>query len=291
MAKKKSSLANAGIIRRILKEEGFSEYGIRGALARMRQESSLNPKALRKNDAGPGRHSHGILQWNDGKRNIPGKPGRLAQLKAFAARRGTSPEDVETQARFFAHEAKTTEAQWGKKLINARSDDEAARMAISMARPQGWTAKNPTGGHGWKNTINWTKNWAAQQRGESTEFFGQPELDPAIRESQKQDYAGKALGRIKEEREFSPEMLTELDRVLYADPTVQENMPEIDNSPGAIARQTMLGFFQAIGAGAASADANTPEAPELGSQKKQILAPAQESPGVSQILGLIRGMV
>ncbi len=148
------SKQNANQIRRILEEEGFSSVAIAGALARMRAESNFNPKAVAKNDAGKGNDSVGIFQWNR---------DRLANLKKFAKGRGEDWQGVKAQARFFAHEAKTTEKTWGSRLLNAKTAEQAAEAAISMARPQGWTSKNPRAGHGWKKTAQWAKEYSADR--------------------------------------------------------------------------------------------------------------------------------
>lgn len=277
----KSTLGNAGLIRKILKEEGFSEFGIRGALARMRQESSLNPKAFRANDAGPGKHSKGIFQWNR---------ERLTGLENFARARGKSADDLETQVRWWVKEASTTEAQYGKRLKNATSDREAARAAISMARPKHWTAKNPEAGHGFKNTLNWTQDWAAKQTGESTEYYGRPEIDPSVKAAASAENAGKGFGRIAEEGDFN---FDEFERVVGESVFENNDVPEIDNSPGAVAKQTILGFFTAVAAGVkGNEDGGEADEPPTGFNfKKEILSGTDSSPGVGQIAGMIKGMV
>lgn len=140
-------MQNAEVIRRILREEKFSPLAISAALARMRQESSLNPNAKRANDAGKGKDSIGIFQWNR---------DRYDRLEAFAKKNGKPVNDLETQARFFAREAKGLEGgegKYGARLLNASTPEEAARAAISMARPKGWTLASPQSGHGWNNKI------------------------------------------------------------------------------------------------------------------------------------------
>lgn len=147
------SRSNEKIIRRILKEEGFSGAAIAGSLARFRAESNLNPTAKRKDDAGPGKDSIGILQWNR---------ERLKNLQTYAARRGEDWKSTATQARFYAQEVKGkigSEGKWGKKLLAAKTPTEAAEAAISLARPQGWSPKNPRGGHGWSKTNKWAREF------------------------------------------------------------------------------------------------------------------------------------
>jgi hypothetical protein len=167
----KSSYAkNAPIIYRTLLSEGFSDIAAKGALARIRQESGFNPKAINKNDAGPGLHSQGIFQWNR---------DRLDNLKRFG---GKNWQDVETQARFFAAEAKGKiggEGKYGSKLLAAKTPEQAAEAVISMARPSGWTSKNPRGGHGWNNTVNWARNMNVKAAGPSTLYARNEKGAPA----------------------------------------------------------------------------------------------------------------
>lgn len=277
-----STLKNAGIIRKILKEEGFSEYGIRGSLARLRQESTLNPKAFRKDDAGPGKHSQGILQWNR---------KRLAALKKFG---GANWQDVAVQARFYAKELKgeipeSDESKYGLRLKNAKSDEEAARAAISVARPRHWTPQNPTAGHGWKNTINWTKNWAANQTGESTENFGTG--IPAANADQLN--AGMGQGRLSGEG-GNLKAIEFLDNAFAEAPegeSVLGDLPEPDNSPAAVALQTVNGLFQVLGAAGQSSDASTPEPGVDSMFRSKIMSTQHKAPRAVDILGMIQGFV
>ena len=288
------SLKNAGIIRKILKEEGFSEYGIRGSLARLRQESNLNPKALRKNDAGPGKHSRGILQWNR---------KRLAALQKFG---GNKWEDIATQARFYAKELKgeikgSDESKYGLRLKNAKSDEEAARAAISVARPRDWTPQNPERGHGFKNTLNWTKNWAAKQAGESTQYAGDPDSDPSLRPSNMlnesnpaQADAMRGTGMLSEEagNMIPSEAMRVLDMAFSEDESLLgPDSEEIDDSPGAVASQTFRGLVEAFSVGAKEAGEQTPEVGMNSLFKSKILGGSHGAPTTTQILRMIRGMV
>lgn len=209
--KRDSRAGNVAIIRSVLKAEGFSEYGIAGALARMRQESAFNPRARNKGDGRDGSDSIGIFQWNS---------DRAKRLRAFARRAGKSWDDIATQARFFAWEAKNdpNERKYGARLISARSTDEAAKAAISMARPQGWKANNPAAGHGFSNTLRWTKNLGVKgvepltlhARDSSAPTPGELDIDMAG--------TGSAGGR-RYERANEPRI--SLEQFLGLDPTLQ----------------------------------------------------------------------
>lgn len=144
------------IIKTALADEGFSPLAISASLARFASESSFNPRAINKDDAGPGKDSIGFNQWNQ---------GRLANLKRFASQRGTSIYDPDTQARFYAAEVKGDfggqEAKYGSKLLAATNPTEAAEAVTSLARPRGWTPSNPSGGLGFKRTLNLTNQFAS----------------------------------------------------------------------------------------------------------------------------------
>lgn len=272
---KKSTLVNAGFIRRILKEEGFSDIAASAALARMRQESSLNPNARRKNDAGPGKDSVGIFQWNR---------ERLAGLERFAQKQGTTKYDLETQVRYFANEAKTTESEYGSKLLSAKTPYQAAVAAISMARPLGWTKKNPTAGHGWNNTVNWTEDWGMKQHGESTVNYG---TDP---ENLNSDHMGQQVKQT-----HRPPSTVQADFTLPQwDPNaqIQENLEPIDNSPGAKLTQTITGMLVALGAGAKSQEEAAGDAPDdsASNMKNLTSGSSGQSPSAHSILAMIKGM-
>lgn len=86
----------------------------------------------------------GIGQWR-------GK--RLDRLKAFAEEQGKPVEDFETQLRFADYELKNHETKAYKQLQAAKTVPDATAAMISYERPQGWTANNPQGGHGWENRL------------------------------------------------------------------------------------------------------------------------------------------
>lgn len=141
-------------VKRALGEEGFSPLAISASLARFAAESNFDPNAINRDDAGPGFHSRGLNQWNR---------DRLSNLKKFASRSGANWKDPYTQAKFYAAEVKGLigrEGKYGRKLLAAQTPEDAAKAAISLARPGGWTPKNPENGLGYKKTLKYTKQFA-----------------------------------------------------------------------------------------------------------------------------------
>jgi hypothetical protein len=131
------------------RQAGYSPHAAAGIVGGLIQESGgggqLNPLAV--HDAGTG---IGIAGWRD---PVPGQ-GRKTNLMNFARRSGLDWRDINTQLRFLAHELDTSERGAGQGLRNARNVDEAASAFIGFERPQGWTAQNPRGGHGYQNRLN-----------------------------------------------------------------------------------------------------------------------------------------
>lgn len=303
---------NAATIRRVLKSEGFSDIAIAGALGRLRAESSLDPNALRKNDAGPGKHSYGLLQWNR---------ERFSGLKAFAQKAGRPWNDVETQARYFAAEAKglNGEGKWGKKLLNAKNTTQAAQAAISMARPQGWSANNPSGGHGFKKQLAWTNEFAGGGgmdglgTNDATATVAQVRTDPWMGSS---NPAGKSRGRLDEEGEpfhargplnaikqldSMSELLFSAEQEqgdMFANPSTgtdgldvemagNEQIDPIDNSFGAQAGQMAMGFLSLVGNQLLAAGGRQAQG---GKHRAEILSDTGNAGGINKIQSILGGM-
>jgi hypothetical protein len=127
-----------------LKARGLTDVQAAGVIGNLMQESSLNPGARNAGDGNDGSDSVGIGQWNG---------DRAKALKSFAAAAGASPDDVGTQLDFLVHELKTSEGGAYQRLLAATNVDEATAAMISFERPQGWSADNPRGGHGWSNRL------------------------------------------------------------------------------------------------------------------------------------------
>lgn len=86
-------------------------YGVMGNLE---VESSLNPASYNPNEK-----AIGIVQWEGGRR---------AALQAFAAARGTSETDLQTQLEFMLHEWQTTESSAYQAIKSAGSPEQAAAL-------------------------------------------------------------------------------------------------------------------------------------------------------------------
>jgi len=107
-------------------------------------ESGLRTDARNPRDGRDGSDSIGISQWNS---------TRAEGLKRFAAARGTSWTDLNTQLEFALEEMRTTERGTYDRLLNARTVDEATEIAIGFFRPAGWTSANPRGGHNFSGRL------------------------------------------------------------------------------------------------------------------------------------------
>lgn len=132
-----------------------------GIIGNLVQESSLNAQARNKGDGTDGSDSIGIGQWNG---------DRARALKDFAASKGASPDDLSTQLDFVLHELETSEGAAYQRLKSATNVDEATAAMIGYERPQGWSADNPRGGHGWSNRLA-AASRAAQMQGLSGELI------------------------------------------------------------------------------------------------------------------------
>ena len=278
---------NASLIRRVLQEEGFSDRAIRASLARMKQESNFNPLAINKNDAGPGKHSRGIFQWNR---------ERLSALQNFARNRDEDWQSVETQARFFAHEARGSEKRWGSRLLAATTDEEAAKAAISMARPAGWKSSAPELGHGYANTLSWTKNLDVKADGPLTLYArdskaeGQAKTDDLL--VRVMDHLGNPeLPSGRDATELAP-ITTIADDFQLPESFFdfrEQDTAKIDNSPGAVFKQSALGLLSGVGAAMADVYGGGGEQESRPPSVMRDLAAGAPSPlSVQQIRSMIR---
>lgn len=94
---------------------GYEPHIAAGLVGNFMVESgpSLNSRAV-----GDGGAAFGIAQWND----------RRPALFEFARKRGTNPDDLDTQIAFMHHELRTSEAAAWSKIRTARSAEEAAEL-------------------------------------------------------------------------------------------------------------------------------------------------------------------
>ena len=148
MAKPQS---NVPIVYQTLIQAGLSPAQASGLVGRFQQESGPGLNTTAHGDRSIEGGSHGIGQWNR---------ERKANLLAFGGENWTDPR---VQARFALHEMGIgenngapgygSEAGAGRRLLAANTIEDAGIAARGYERPQGWTADNPTAGHGYRNTI------------------------------------------------------------------------------------------------------------------------------------------
>lgn len=100
-------------------------YGVMGSLMG-ESGKGLNENAHNPNDPGP-LGARGIAQWNQ---------GRLAALKSFAAKKGTTWNNFKTQMDFVAHELTTTEKAAYNRVKNATTVEQATKgFTFGYERP------------------------------------------------------------------------------------------------------------------------------------------------------------
>lgn len=99
---------------KVFQAHGWSKEQAAGIVGNLLHESSLRPGAV-----GDGGASFGLAQWNGDRRK---------GLEAFAAARGVSPEDFNTQLDYVNHELQNTETAAGQALKGATDVDSATRI-------------------------------------------------------------------------------------------------------------------------------------------------------------------
>lgn len=116
--------------------QGYSPEEAAGIVGNLNRESRLDPTAVNPNDAGPGRDSEGVAQWNR---------DRLSNLQGFAAERGTNYQDFNTQLAFIDHELRGTGANGGgsesaayNRLNGAATASDAAVAFSTYERYRGY---------------------------------------------------------------------------------------------------------------------------------------------------------
>ncbi|MCA0424875.1 MAG: phage tail-type lysozyme domain-containing protein [Proteobacteria bacterium] len=123
---------------------GLSPVAAAALAGQSMAESAGRTDAVNPGDGRDGSDSIGLFQWNG---------ERAARLKAFAAKRGTTPRDFDTQIDFVMLELETSEKGRGDALRNAGDLRGANRAVISYLRPAGWTEGNPEAGHNWSGRL------------------------------------------------------------------------------------------------------------------------------------------
>jgi hypothetical protein len=109
--------------------KGWTQAQAAGIVGNLVNESRLNPNAVAKNDAGPGKDSVGIAQWNT---------GRLDNLKSYANNKGTPFNDFQTQLEFVHLELNGAEKGVGKKLKEATTVEQATVAMTKYERFKGY---------------------------------------------------------------------------------------------------------------------------------------------------------
>jgi hypothetical protein len=117
-------------------DQGYTPAQASGIVGNLINESGLNPSAVNPNDAGPGRDSFGLAQWNR---------ERLSNLQSFAASRGTNASDFDTQLAFIDHELRGTGGNGGgseraayNRLISTNDPQRAAEAFSTYERYKGY---------------------------------------------------------------------------------------------------------------------------------------------------------
>lgn len=204
-----------------------------GVVGNLMQESTMNTGARNPGDGRDGSDSIGVAQWNG---------SRAKALRSYA---GDNLHDLDTQLDFVMHEMREgPERGVWNKLQDSRNVDEATAAMISYERPQGWTAKNPRGGHGWDNRYSWAqevhgaspqdiaRNTTAQYGSTQSPDFGQ-RVEPA-QQQVSQPTADAQQGpstpsgwTAPDERSFGKRVF---DRVLGTETEAQSKAPVIGSA-------------------------------------------------------------
>lgn len=99
---------------------GIPLHVAQGIVANMQAESGLNPGINEVSPLVPGsRGGYGLNQWTGPRR---------VQYEAFAAERGASPDDLNTQLDFTLWELQNTEKAAWSRLQGAQNAEDAARI-------------------------------------------------------------------------------------------------------------------------------------------------------------------
>lgn len=127
-----------------IEKHKLQPYQAAGIVGNLMQESTMNTGARNRGDGRDGTDSVGIGQWNG---------DRARALHAYA---GDNVGNLDTQLDFVLHEMQNgRESAAYKQLMDANDVHGATSAMISYERPAGWSAKNPTAGHGFDNRLAW----------------------------------------------------------------------------------------------------------------------------------------
>jgi hypothetical protein len=133
---------NAHVAYSFFKQRGYSDAAAAGIVGHIEQESGFDPTKV--HDGGTG---YGIVGWRDPE---PGK-GRRTDFFNWADANGKARNGFTSQLEYLDYELRNKETGVFNRLGTAATPTDAARVFMDFERPQGWTADNPTAGHGWAN--------------------------------------------------------------------------------------------------------------------------------------------
>lgn len=129
-----------------LMSHGWSAAQASGIVGRFMHEAYADLRTRARNPNDPG-VSEGIGQWNR---------ERKVALFRFARAKKASPWDLGTQLDFFDHEIRTSPGERTALMVleKAKTPEQAAVAMMHYERPGGYTVRNPTGGLGFRQTVN-----------------------------------------------------------------------------------------------------------------------------------------
>ena len=139
-------------------KKGWSPVAASGIVGNLLNETGrrLDPTIIHDNGTGLG-----LAGWRDPE---PGK-GRRTNLRAFAAQAGKPAEDFGIQLEFLDHELRTSEANVGNRLRDAKSPEDAAHIFVDFERPWGWKQGDPTNASGYRNRLNDARRLMSEHSG------------------------------------------------------------------------------------------------------------------------------
>ena len=125
-------------------QQGFQPHQAAALAGQAEWESGGNPTA--SHDKGTGFGIFGFRDPTSGQ-------GRKTDLFNWAKANNLDPNDETTQLKFSVHELNTSEKAAGDALRASTDITGATNAVIGYLRPQGWSADNPQGGHGYQGRL------------------------------------------------------------------------------------------------------------------------------------------
>lgn len=124
--------------------KGWKPHQAAAIVGRLSQESGKNLDPAAVGDSGT---AFGIAQWR-GDRN--------KRRLQFHHENGNNPKDLFAELDYFDYEIRNHETRAYETISAARTVDEAAAGMMMYERPQGFTYDDPSAGHGWDNTLEYS---------------------------------------------------------------------------------------------------------------------------------------